>query len=192
MSLKQKILSLIAAGAMGITALGCPATTKSPDPRDYVGCSTDMDCKGDRVCYQGTCINPSSDEEGGHEKIDTDVRARAYNHDVAQDANSYNYQDVAYTPDGADPAFCSEFDDRFNEFCCQYFFPGCGDDFKGVHKGDGCGYWQQSYHLSDPFYLEGFLNCIIDTCLFCADRNCNDFRLNMEFACGEWVNRDPK
>ncbi|MCA9492503.1 MAG: hypothetical protein KC621_21365 [Myxococcales bacterium] len=46
--------ALIAPGGEGAAHLIAPSTTPAPTP----GCTKDTDCKGDRVCEQGTCRDP--------------------------------------------------------------------------------------------------------------------------------------
>ena len=49
-------------------ALGAAARTqRAPleDPQDGGGCASDLECKVDRICYQGTCVDPSLPGDGG-------------------------------------------------------------------------------------------------------------------------------
>lgn len=52
----------IAPGAPPAATQPPPVPIAPPSPADAVGCSNDMDCKGDRVCEDGQCVAPHATE----------------------------------------------------------------------------------------------------------------------------------
>ncbi len=140
MSLDRKLLSLVAAGLIGLTALSCsPASSGRTNSGSSSGCSKDSDCKGDRVCYAGECVSPSLGDVssgkdagyvGGVDSVNSKDVCTRDNTSGCSPVTLYSCEEFAYMyfdtccSDGKNGELCSKYNSGTMATDCNKFFDG--------------------------------------------------------------------
>ena len=149
--MKQLLIALPLMAMMAMMAMilmtGCDgATTSDPSTGDPSGCRTDWDCKGDRVCVDGKCVNPTDgDTDTAEDESDGDTADRDTDDDVGADAEgtdgdiTENDEDATELEQSDEPCIPGEWD---NQSCpeLQGTCPAgqlCLDAYCRVYDGRG-------------------------------------------------------
>jgi hypothetical protein len=178
--IKMTFAGALCAFGLAVVACGGGSSEDSEDDGNSDECSSDSDCKGDRVCSDGDCVDPPSPNGGNG--------AGGSGAGTPNGGNGGNGAGGNGGGGGSPPVCADAGDSCVNVECCDDAIcvdyggtlgTACGDPCTtGTDCNSGCcaslpngqGVCAPDEYCGIPAYCEGPGNCLSDTCVgWCTD-----------------------